>query len=118
MVGINLRFARENEKVFRNVLRDLRDNRDNRPQGRSIPEDLNPEGPLEDILYDDTKRPNTGRFSIRDVTMMTEINCLWIEWRIYPNPKSGSGVGAQYHYRINPDNSVEYAGCGISFNTI
>ena len=39
--------ARENEEVFRNILRDLRDNRAIRPMGEYVPENLETEIELE-----------------------------------------------------------------------
>ena len=42
--------AIENEEIFRNVLRDLRDHRKERPMGRYVPEDLETEADLHDIF--------------------------------------------------------------------
>ena len=42
--------ARENEAVFRNVLRDLRDQRAHRPMGCIVPSDLESDARLERIF--------------------------------------------------------------------
>ena len=96
--------ARENEAVFRNLLRDLRDNRAKRPMGHFIPEDLNPEATLDEIFQKYSEGQRFGRFTITTFTR-PKIDTATIGFQdIAPI----SGGGATLEYLVKEDNSVEY----------
>ena len=96
--------ARENEAVFRNVLRDLRDNRTKRPMGGYIPEDLDAEATLDAIFQKYSEGPRHGRFPIttfaRPKTDAATIGFQDIATLL--------GGGATLEYLVKEDNSVEY----------
>jgi hypothetical protein len=95
-----LNTAKENEAVFRSILRDLKNNRKTRPMGMYVPESLQTEAPLEEIfrLYSEGRR--YGIFSICDfgiervgnetfaIISFQDVACL-------------SGGGATLRYAVN-----------------
>ncbi len=96
--------ARENEDVFRNILRDLRDNKAKRPMGLYIPKNLEIEGNLEDIFQRYSKGERYGIFTITSFKMPTR-DTAFIEFQ---DIATLSGGGAELEYLVNQDNSVEY----------
>ena len=96
--------ARENERVFRNILRDLRDNREKRPMGTFVPRDLKTELPLEEMFREHSEGNRYGRFTITEFTRQQaratigfqDIACL-------------SGGGAELAYLVK-DDSVQFEG--------
>ena len=96
--------ARENEVVFRNLLRDLRDNRAKRPMGHFIPEDLDAEATLDTIFQKYSEGLRYGRFTITDFTRPDKAKAT-IGFR---DIATLSGGGATLEYLVKEDNSVEY----------
>ncbi len=98
--------ARENEAVFRNVLRDLRENRANRPMGHLIPGELNPEVTLDEIFQKWSEGVRHGIFTITTFTR-PEKDVATIGFQ---DIATLSGRGATLEYLVKEDNSVEYKG--------
>ena len=96
--------ARENEEVFRNVLRDLRDNRGKRPMGIYVPEDLETEARLNKIFQQYSEGERMGRFTITSFSRPKKTRAT-IEFR---DVALLSGGGAELEYLVNDDNSVKY----------
>ena len=96
--------ARENEAVFRNVLRDLRDNKTKRPMGHFIPEDLNPEATLDELFQKYSEGQRYGRFTIITFTR-PKIEAATIGFQ---DIAMLSGGGATLEYLVREDDSVEY----------
>ena len=96
--------ARENEEVFRNVLRDLRDNRQKRPQGRYISQDLETEVELDKIFQRYSKGIRNGKFTITNFTKVDKAKVI-IEFQ---DIATISGGGAELEYLVKEDNSVQY----------
>jgi len=104
--------ARENEEIFRNVLRDLRKNRAKRPMGEYIPKNLKTELSLNEIFDKYSKRSHEltniisimGGFAITNFTRPNKSKAT-IEFQdIAPL----SGGGAELEYLIKKDKSVKY----------
>ncbi len=91
--------ARKNENVFRNVLKDLRDNSEKRPVGFIIPKDLETEVEFNKLFEKHYERKRKGMFTITN--FIRDKNIAGI---VYQN----SGVGAELEYFVNEDNSVTY----------
>ena len=96
--------ARQNEKVFRNVLRDLRDNRAERPMGRLVPEDLETELSLDEIFQECSEGKRDWKFTIVSFSRPEETKAI-IHFK-YVAPLTGGS--AELEYLVNPDDSVEY----------
>lgn len=105
--------ARENEAVFRNILRDMRDNREERPYGEYIPPDIETDAPLEQIFEKHSAGDRTAKFTISDFVRAAEDTAI-ITWE---NISSLSGAGAELIYFVRSDNSVEYDEPGITFRS-
>ncbi len=97
--------AIENEDIFRNVLRDLRDNRKERPMGAYVPEDLETEANLQDIFTKYSGGYRYGKFTIILFSRLTTDNLARI---IFQDIACLSGGGADLEYVVNPDNSVVF----------
>ena len=108
-----LKTANENEEIFRNILRDLKDKRIEKPLGDLIPEDLKTDLPLEELfeMYSAGKR--YGIFTICNFTI-PEKNCAILT---FENVALMSGGGAELKYLIKEDNSIEYKGRGMLFRS-
>ncbi len=96
--------ARENEEVFRNVLRDLRDNRGKRPMGIYVPENLETEASLGEIFQRYSEGHRMGRFTITSFSRPEEARATIG----FKDVAFLSGGGAELEYLINDDNSVKY----------
>ena len=96
--------ARENEEVFRNVLRDLRDNREKRPMGMYVPENLETEASLDEIFRQYSEGQRMGRFTITSFSRPEKTKAKLGFQDIAPL----SGGGAELEYLIKDDNSVKY----------
>lgn len=96
--------ARENEAVFRNVLRDLRDNRMRRPMGAYVPENLETEIGLDEIFKKYSKGTEYGRFIITDFTRPDKAKAIIG----FQDIATLSGGGAKLEYLIKEDNFVQY----------
>jgi hypothetical protein len=95
----------DNEEVFRNVIRDMK-NRD-----VVVPKNLNPESKLEEIM-DEYCSTNImrGKFTINSFNVYkNEVTISFAD--LLPL----SGRGATLVYKLNQDKSVEYKGNPISF---
>ncbi len=98
------RVARENEEVFRNVLRDLRDSRAKRPMGAHVPENLETEIELDEIFKKYSEGVIYGRFTITNFARPEKAKAT-IEFQ---DIATLSGGGAKLEYLVKEDNSVEY----------
>ena len=96
--------ARENEELFRNVLRDLRDNRAKRPMGRYVPENLETEIELDKIFQKYSEGHRHGIFTITTFTRPKK-DAATIGFQ---DIAILSGGGATLEYLVKEDNSVEY----------
>ena len=96
--------AKKNEAVFRNVLRDLKNNGSQRPMGFYVPEDLETEAGL-DVIFEKYSRGNRyGRFTITNFQVDVSQKTATIEFK---DVACLSGGGAGLRYLIKGD-SVEY----------
>ncbi|MBS3116108.1 hypothetical protein J4421_00775 [Candidatus Woesearchaeota archaeon] len=102
--------ARKNEEVFRNVLRDLRDNRGKRPMGIYIPEDLKTEVSLDEIFQQYSEGQRMGRFTITSFSRPEKTRATIGFRDVAPL----SGGGAELEYLVNDDNSVKYEKPGFT----
>ena len=96
--------ARENEDVFRNILRDLRDHRKDRPMGSYVPQDLETETNIDEIFHKYSEGERTGRFTITNFTKpdKTKATIGFQDIAIL------SGGGAELCYLVKEDDSVQY----------
>lgn len=101
--------ARENEAVFRNVLRDMRNHREERPMGKYIPEDLETEAPLDEIFAKYSEGNRHGRFTIGNFVRPAKDSAK-ISFR---DIATLSGGGGELEYRVMEDDSVEFKGHGF-----
>jgi len=97
-----LQIARSHEEVFRNVLRDLRDNRAQRPMGLYLPENLETDAGLEVIFEKYSLGMRYRRFTITDFTVNEGSATIAFE-----DVALLSGGGACLKYSVN-GNAVEY----------
>jgi len=103
--------ARENEEVFRNILRDLRDNKQERPMGYYVPRNLETEAPLEDLFRRYSKGIRRGIFTVCNFTMPDKDSATIM----FEDIAFLSGGGAELEYLVKEDNSVEFQKQGIIF---
>lgn len=96
--------ARENEEVFRNVLRDLKGNRGIRPMGMYIPQDLDTEASLDEIFGKYSRGERSGRFRITSFSRPEKSKATIGFDDVVPL----SGGGAELEYLVNEDKSVKY----------
>ena len=98
--------ARENESIFRAIIKDLRDNINKLPRmvGMIVPSDLDTESELEKLLEKYSCGERTGKFTITHFDKSSE-DCANI---IIKNEAPLSGGGIDLVYQINPDSSVKY----------
>lgn len=96
--------AKENESVFRNILRDLKSCRKERPMGTYIPEDLDTEANLEEIFKKYSEGNRYGRFTILNF-LRPNRNLAVIS---FEDIAFLSGAGAELEYLIRQDDSIEY----------
>jgi len=99
-----LSVAEANETVFRNILRDLKANRAKRAGGKYIPNDLDPEAPLEAIYKKFSTGDRYGIFTITDFTLNDDTATI-----AFQDVATLSGGGATLAYNI-ASTEVEYAG--------
>ena len=105
--------ARENEAVFRNVLRDMRDHREEMPNGGYIPEDLETEASIDEIFERYSSGDRRGRFTIADVTRKSESSAAIT----FMDIALMSGGGAELRYAVKGDDSVEFQEAGATFQS-
>src|SRR4030042_6113127 len=96
--------ARENEDVFRNILRDLRDHRTKRPMGSYVPKDLETEANIDEIFHKYSEGERTGRFTITDFTRPDKTNATIG----FQDTAFLSGGGTELRYLVKDDDSVQY----------
>jgi len=96
--------AIENEFIFRNLLRDLRDNRLERPMGDYIPQNLETELEIFDIFEKYSQGERDGKFTITDFQRPIKYLAI-IEFQNITTLSSG---GARLRYLTKADFSVEY----------
>lgn len=95
--------ARENEEVFRNILRDVKTNRETRPMGEYIPQEMDVEMELESIFktYSDSMGYRAGRFTILNFSRPNKDEAIFSFGALLKG-------GAELEYLVRPDNSVEF----------
>lgn len=95
------------EEVFRNILRDLKQNSRERAGGTIIPLDLNTEAPLEEIYDTYSVGDRMGKFTIKHCTI--EDGRAWFAFEVI---SGSSEKGAQLHYKI-VGTDVRYTGPAV-----
>ncbi len=111
MINEYYQIARKNETVFRNILRDLRNNRTDRPKGSLIPIDLDCESTLDEIFQNYSGRHPLYRFSIEGF-IIYKPDIAIIEFQ------SSTFGGADLEYSINENKSVKYVRAISQFSVI
>lgn len=94
--------AKANEAVFRNILRDLKNNSEKRPNGLYVPEDIETEASIDDIFAKYTLGSRFGIFTILDFTIENGEATIDFE-----NVACLSGGGACLRYSISGE-AVSY----------
>ena len=98
------KIARENESVFRAVLRDLRDNHNKLPGDRTVPSDLDTESELETLFEKYSRGERRKKFTIINFTLpQKDYATITVQ---DATTLSGSMVAKGYH--VNPDSSLKY----------
>ena len=97
--------AIENEEIFRNILRDLKNHKEERPMGIYVPKGLETEAELQDIFTKYSKGDRYGKFTITLFSKSKEGKSARIGFR---DIACLSGGGADLEYLVNPDNSVVF----------
>lgn len=105
--------ARENEAVFRNVLRDMREHRKERPMGLYIPSDLQTDASIDEIFEMYSSGDRYGRFTIADFTRKSESSAEIS----FMDIALMSGGGAELRYAVKEDDSVEFQKAGATFKS-
>lgn len=100
--------ARNNEEVFRNVLRDMKLNRDKRPMGAYIPHDLETELPLDQIFIQYSEGQRMGKFTLLNFSRPNEVTAMLT----FQDVALLSGGGAELEYLVKQDSSVEFKKSG------
>ena len=98
-----LRVAMENETVFRNILRDLKKNRKERPMGVYIDVELETEIGVEEIYTKYSAGNRMGVFTIDNFEVDGNVTLF-----SFKNMATLSGGGAVLKYKVNEDQTVEY----------
>ena len=99
------KIARENEQVFRSVLRDLVLNRDKRTWGGYVPEDLETEVSLQQIFEKYSEGDRTWKFVILDFSRPNQETAQLS----FENVGPLSGGGLNLEYVVKGDSKVELA---------
>ena len=105
--------ARENEPVFRGILRELKKNREQRPGGCYVPPDLDTESSLEEIFQKYSEGNRFGKFTIKDFTRPNKESATIF----FQDVAVLSGGGAELEYRVNENNSVEFRQARMAFQS-
>jgi len=96
--------ARENEEVFRNILRDIREPREKRPLCFCIvPKDLETELELSKFFKKYSEGNRTGKFTITDFTREDTKATIGFQ-----DLAPLSGISTKLEYLVKKDNSIEY----------
>lgn len=107
--------AIENEDIFKDILRDLRYHREERPLGNLVPTDLQTELPINEIfeMYSSRKSlVRLGKFTICDFVVPQPDTAKII----FKNFSGGlTGGAAQLEYLVRSGKSVEYKNGEIIF---
>jgi len=109
-----LKTARANEGIFRAILTDLRDHREERPGGVYVPEDLDVESDVNELFRKYSEGDRQGKFTVLDF----ERECGSVATISFQDVAPLSGGGTQLEYKINGDDSVEFlrqSGVWMSF---
>ncbi|MFA6227710.1 MAG: hypothetical protein WC668_00815 [Patescibacteria group bacterium] len=102
MVSNYLQTAKDNEAVFRSILRDLRDNRTVRPMGLFVPEDLDTEAELEKLFAKYSSGNRYGIFTITNFQVKEGFATI-----AFQDIAFLSGGGASLKYSVD-GNDVQY----------
>ena len=96
--------VRDNEEVFRNILRDMKLNREKRPMGAYIPKDLDAELTLDLLFKQYLEGQRMGKFTILNFSRPDEVTAMLTFQDVAPL----SGGGAELEYLVKQDSSVEF----------
>lgn len=98
-----LSIAIENEIIFKNILRDMRNHRELRPMGIFIPHDLDSESSINEIFQKYSTGRRHGKFTICNFIINNGIAIL-----SYRDVAPLSGGGSVYKYKVNDDKTVTF----------
>lgn len=101
--------AQENELVFRNILRDMKHNRGERPGGQYIPDDLETDATIEDFFKKYSTGNRYGIFTITDFSRPSKKSAFIA----FKDVAFMSGGGAKLEYIVKPDASVKFRDSGF-----
>ena len=106
MFGTNnyLGAALSNEEIFRNILHDLKNNRESRPMGCHIPEDLDTDSPIDQLFEKYSQGHRYGIFTITNFTVSGNKAIIG-----FKNVATLSGGGAILEYSVVDEVNVEYS---------
>lgn len=102
--------ARENEEVFRNILRDLKEHRSERPMGIYLPDNLETEAPLEEIFRRYSEGERTRQFTISGFSRTGDKAEL-----SFGDIAPLSGGGASLEYEVANDSQVRFSKAKSAF---
>jgi len=97
--------ALKNEDIFKKILRDLKDNFQNRPRGAIIPKNLNLSLPVSQIIEKYSTGERSGKFTITNF-QKTHDKKFTISFQNIDYSRRG-GTGAELRYAIN-HRQIEY----------
>ena len=95
--------AEINERVFRNILRDLKRNREDRPMGDYIPKDLETEASVQEIVHMYSEGDRHAIFTILHFLREGERASI-----VFEDKANMSGGGAELEYKVGEEDSVEF----------
>lgn len=96
--------AQKHEDIFQQVLRDLRENKDTRPGGIFIPQDLDTDASIEDIWKKYSEGVRRGIFTILNFERPNKETVYLSFQDVAPM----SGGGAKLKYSIDEDNKIHF----------
>lgn len=99
--------AMNNEEIFRNILKDLRDNKGKRPMSMYIPERIHTDLPIKEIFKRYSEGNRLGQFTIGDFSVSEDKSKANIS---FYDIACMSGGGAELEYIVK-ENEVAYKGC-------
>ncbi len=97
------RIAKENEEVFKNILRDLKERREKGLVFSIVPKDLETELELDEFFKKYSEGNRTGKFTITSFTREDTKATMGFE-----DLAPLSGICTQLEYLVKKDNSIEY----------
>jgi len=106
-----LQAAKENEAVFRNILRYMDKNRGEISHGWLIPQDFKTDLPLDEFYALYSSGSFDGSFHVINFNRSEpDKACITMESRV-----EGKSSGTSLEYKVLPDNSVKYIRAGVTW---